>query len=220
MNALTAGHPTLPLPPYAYVTNLKNGHTILVRINDHGPYVNDRIIDLSRRTAREPGFLGHSLARVRVRYASPAPLNGNDIAERRYLAAQPWHRARRRLAKGTVEGSKNGIAEPIVTASPWTITRNRNNQMASAGHVFATRRASLGGPPRFYVSASVFPSRAQDERLRHELKGPGPIEVEQLNLGPKPLFRVQLGPFDDVQAQATAAQVALLGITSSVHILD
>jgi len=147
MNALTAGHPTLPLPSYAYVTNLKNGRTVLLRINDRGPYVNNRIIDLSRRTARELGFLGNGLAHVRVRYAGPAPLGGSDIAERRYLAAQPWYDARRHLAKASTAGTEKGTMVSNMTASAWTIGRNRNNQMGSAGRVFHPRRASLGGPP-------------------------------------------------------------------------
>ena len=86
MHALTAAHPTLPLPSYAYVTNLSNNRTILVRINDRGPYANDRIVDLSRRSARELGFELHGLTRVRVKYAGRAPLNGNDIHEQRFLA--------------------------------------------------------------------------------------------------------------------------------------
>ena len=88
MYALTAGHPTLPMPSYAYVTNLQNGRTVLVRINDRGPYARDRLIDLSYQTAHTLGFHNHGLARVRVRYAGRAPLNGDDSAERRYLAAQ------------------------------------------------------------------------------------------------------------------------------------
>jgi len=55
--------------------------------------------------------------------------------------------------------------------------------------------------------------------MRHELRGLGPIEVEQQSLGSKPLFGVRLGPFDDAQARAAAAEVALLGITGGVHIL-
>ncbi len=52
MNALTAAHPTLPLPSYVSVTNLQNGRTVLVRVNDRGPYVHSRLIDLSRQAAR------------------------------------------------------------------------------------------------------------------------------------------------------------------------
>ena len=90
MAALTAAHPTLPLPSYAYVTHLDTGRTVLVRINDRGPYANDRVIDLSREVARVLGSKGQGLARVRVRYAGRAPLNGDDRHERAYLAAQPW----------------------------------------------------------------------------------------------------------------------------------
>ncbi len=86
MNALTAAHPTLPLPSYAYVTNKQNGKTLLVRVNDRGPFVKNRIIDLSHRSARELGFFNQGTAHVRVRYAGPAPLNGDDSRERRFLA--------------------------------------------------------------------------------------------------------------------------------------
>lgn len=92
MNAMTAAHPTLPMPSYAYVTNLDNGRTILLRINDRGPYVNNRVIDLSRAAASALGSEGRGLGRVRVRYAGKAPLNGDDSRERRYLASQPWTR--------------------------------------------------------------------------------------------------------------------------------
>lgn len=88
--ALTAAHRTLPMPSYAYVTNLDNGRTILVRINDRGPYVNDRIIDLAKASADALGYKGAGLSRVSVRYAGPAPLDGNDAREQRYLAGQPW----------------------------------------------------------------------------------------------------------------------------------
>lgn len=92
MNALTAAHPTLPLPSYAYVTNQKNGRTVLVRINDRGPYAHNRIIDMSRASARILGFENQGVTNVRVRYAGPAPLNGSDWRELQYLAQQPWSR--------------------------------------------------------------------------------------------------------------------------------
>ena len=90
MWALSAAHPTLPLPSLAYVTNLENGRTLLVRINDRGPYVMNREIDVSRAAARYLGFEARGLARVRVRYAGPAPLSGDDRHEQRFLASQPW----------------------------------------------------------------------------------------------------------------------------------
>lgn len=88
MGALSAAHPTLPLPSYAYVTNTANGRTILVRINDRGPYAKDRIIDLSQASARALGFDRQGLTDVRVQYAGPAPLDGDDRRERQFLAQQ------------------------------------------------------------------------------------------------------------------------------------
>lgn len=90
MHALTAAHTTLPIPSYAYVTSLKTGRTVLVRINDRGPYAKDRIMDLSARTAEALGVAGAGISDVRVKYAGRAPLNGDDSAERRFLAQQPW----------------------------------------------------------------------------------------------------------------------------------
>ncbi|MEQ8965235.1 MAG: septal ring lytic transglycosylase RlpA family protein [Azospirillaceae bacterium] len=65
-NALTAAHPTLQLPSIARVTNLENGRSVEVRINDRGPFASDRLIDLSRRAAELLGFKGQGTAVVRV----------------------------------------------------------------------------------------------------------------------------------------------------------
>lgn len=78
MNALTAAHPTLPLPTYARVTNLENGSSVVVRVNDRGPFAHNRLIDLSKRTAEVLGFTGHGTAEVRVQYVGAAPLEGGD----------------------------------------------------------------------------------------------------------------------------------------------
>ena len=78
MNSITAAHPTLPLPSYVRVTNLANRKSIVVRVNDRGPYVGDRVIDLSVQTAKLLGFYGHGLARVKVEYVGRAPLEGSD----------------------------------------------------------------------------------------------------------------------------------------------
>ncbi len=78
MNSISAAHPTLPMPSYVRVTNLKNHRSIIVRVNDRGPYANNRIIDLSVRTAKLLGFYGHGLARVKVDYVGRAPIAGSD----------------------------------------------------------------------------------------------------------------------------------------------
>ena len=77
-DAISAAHPTLPLPSYARVTNLSNGRSLIVRVNDRGPYAANRIIDVSRRAAHLLGFTVRGTAWVRVDYVGRAPLEGSD----------------------------------------------------------------------------------------------------------------------------------------------
>jgi rare lipoprotein A len=78
MDALSAAHPTLPMPCYARVTNLSNGKSLVVRVNDRGPYAANRLIDLSHKAAELLDFKGDGIARVRVEYVGRAPLEGSD----------------------------------------------------------------------------------------------------------------------------------------------
>jgi rare lipoprotein A len=78
MDALTAAHPTLPMPCYARVTNLSNGKSLIVRVNDRGPYHGNRLIDVSNKAAELLEFRGNGVARVRVEYVGHAPLEGSD----------------------------------------------------------------------------------------------------------------------------------------------
>jgi len=97
MNALTAASPTLPLPCYARVTNLTNGSSVIVRVNDRGPFARGRIIDLSSRAARMLAYKDSGTAKVKVDYVGPAPLEGND---------QPY------LLASYSPGSGDGIGQP------------------------------------------------------------------------------------------------------------
>jgi rare lipoprotein A len=90
MERLSAASPTLPMPVYARVTNLANGRSIIVRVNDRGPFRSNRVIDLSRRSAELLGYRERGTTRVRVQYVGRAPINGDDSYERRHLASQPW----------------------------------------------------------------------------------------------------------------------------------
>lgn len=83
MHGMTAAHPTLPLPSLARVTNLKNGRSIVVRVNDRGPFAKQRIIDLSRRAAWELGFKDQGTTDVEVVYMGLA-----DGHEKRHRQAR------------------------------------------------------------------------------------------------------------------------------------
>jgi len=98
--ALTAAHPTLPIPSLVQVTNLENGREVIVRVNDRGPFHADRLIDVSQRTAEVLGFEGQGHARVHVRYLGPAP---------KLVAAG---------AAGASAAGPEAVAAPAVTAAP------------------------------------------------------------------------------------------------------
>jgi rare lipoprotein A len=96
MNSLTAAHQTLPMPSLVRVTNLENGRSLVLRVNDRGPFVRGRIIDVSRRSAQLLGFEGQGTARVRVemlpdesRNLKMALLNGTPGAQGTAVAAIP-----------------------------------------------------------------------------------------------------------------------------------
>lgn len=133
--ALSAAHPTMPLPSYAYVTNVQNGRTVLVRVNDRGPYVAGRIIDLSHASARALGYDNHGHARVRVVYAGRAPMNGDDRRERQFIAEQSWYGGRDRFAPAPE--TTNFAASPAMPM----------RETAPAGWSPTAYRAKLVGKP-------------------------------------------------------------------------
>jgi rare lipoprotein A len=100
-NAITAAHPTLPLPSYVRVTNLHNHKSIVVRVNDRGPYADNRVIDLSVKTAKVLGFYGNGLAKVKVEYVGRAPLAGSDD----------------RMLLSTLRENGPALAQPVLVAA-------------------------------------------------------------------------------------------------------
>ncbi len=77
-NAITGAHPTLPLPSYVRVTNQANGRSVVVRVNDRGPYMPGRIMDLSHRAAEMLGYVNNGHTQISAEYVGPAPLEGDD----------------------------------------------------------------------------------------------------------------------------------------------
>ena len=218
MHAMTAGHPTLPMPSYAWVTNLQNGRAVLVRINDRGPYAKDRLIDLSYQTAHTLGFSQRGLARVRVRYAGRAPLNGDDSAERRHLAAQSWYGGRRAGQSETASITTGSVSAKRVrtvdygTAPPpaptWSVDRYRRGELEN------TKQAeSVLTKPAVdtYVRVGPFSTQAEAERLRYMLAGGDASIIEASGSRNDPAYRLRLGPYDDSDAAAAMARIIAAG---------
>jgi rare lipoprotein A len=80
-NAITGAHPTLPLPSYVRVTNQTNGRSVIVRVNDRGPYMSGRIMDLSHRAAEMLGYVNSGSTNIVAEYVGPAPLEGDDTRQ-------------------------------------------------------------------------------------------------------------------------------------------
>jgi rare lipoprotein A len=112
MTHLTAAHPTMPLPSYARVTNLKNGSSVIVRVNDRGPYARGRIIDLSKRAAEMLDYASTGIAKVKVEYVGRAPLDGQDDA---YLMAS-YHPGR--SVSDPSDGMPTGVMVAMNGPSP------------------------------------------------------------------------------------------------------
>lgn len=117
MNAVSGAHTTLPLPSIVEVTNLDNGRKLAVRVNDRGPFVGDRIIDLSHEAARQLGYDRKGLARVRVRYLGPAPLTGPADGYR-VADAAPTRRAPAAVAAAPAYTAARGALRSAPTAPP------------------------------------------------------------------------------------------------------
>jgi rare lipoprotein A len=120
-DAVTAAHPTLPLPSYVRVSNLSNGRSLIVRVNDRGPYAGNRIIDVSKRAAYLLGFTTSGTAWVRVEYVGPAPVDGSDdrLLEATLRQDEPAP------APGTVKVAAMRIV-------PATMTSPQRSRLASA----------------------------------------------------------------------------------------
>ncbi len=148
MNSLSAAHPTLPLPSYVRVTNLANHKSVVVRVNDRGPYVGNRLIDVSVSTAKLLGFYGHGVARVKVDYVGRAPLEGSDDRKlaatlRENGAAAPVRVAAAGDYAPTYFDSRPMTRVPTPPDRPYSLGEGaRETQPASTTELAAARRST------------------------------------------------------------------------------
>jgi rare lipoprotein A len=189
---LSAAHPTLPLPSYARVTNLENGRQLVVRVNDRGPFVADRIIDLSKKSADVLGFRNRGTARVRVQYLGPAPLNDQGT----HLASMNRH-----LDSGEP-------VKPVLVADkkPQTVAASAVAASASAPPTLSTSQqpAPVGHDAGYYVQVASFSDPSNAGRAEATLASVGPVVITPVDVERGRFYRVQVGPLDD-QATAHAA---------------
>ena len=198
MNEVSAAHPTLPLPSRVRVTNLENGRQLVVRVNDRGPFIDGRLIDLSRRGAQLLGFHRKGLARVRVEYLGlDRPLPDAPL---------PADRPVRFAAAGT----------PAVVFKP----RAQRAQLRAEA-LPQVRPAPAGDTPAgaLLVEAAVLEQRDAAVRLSNLIRPFGNVAVEPERRGGRLVYAVRIGPVgSDREAASIVAKLARAGLTQS-HIV-
>jgi rare lipoprotein A len=167
MLSLTAAHPTLPIPSYARVTNLRNGKSLIVRVNDRGPYHGNRLIDVSNKAAELLDFKGNGVARVRVEYVGRAPLEGSD--DRQLMAT---------LRTGVPAPSPSSVrvasARPFVPEIPSSAGRIRGEVPMPEGRPY-----SLGNTSADYASINATSEMSASSRShRRVLDNPRAVSYE------------------------------------------
>ena len=203
MNRLTAAHATLPLPSYVKVSNLANGREVIVRVNDRGPFVGTRVIDLSKRAATVLGYKSNGKAPVRVQYIGPAPLGDKGS----HLIAM-----NRELERGTplrrMIAAANGKRGGVQVAA-----RNPSSQANPLQHV------ASGIDQSYFVQVGSFADPANAEKARVELASAWPVQVIELDGAAGAIYRVRLGPIDGRADADTAREQAIFLGHPDAHIV-
>jgi rare lipoprotein A len=199
MYGASAAHATLPMPSIVEVTNLENGRTIKVRLNDRGPFKTGRIIDLSRGAAEQLGYMQKGTAKVRVRYIGPAKLDGS--LEPLFVAQN-----------GPPGPVKPAQLAALSTAQAPPAAQAAWRSTAAAPVSAPAAKVAAAASDGFSVQAGAFSDRAKAQRIADTLSTAGASAVRPLDMPDRKLYRVVLGPWRDAgQAQAARAQVAALG---------
>ena len=178
MYGMSAAHKTLPLPCYARVTNLQNGRSIVVRVNDRGPFVGNRIIDLSYTAAAKLDMLRNGTAMVEVRTVGPASVPGVVPAS----VAPP-------VVSAQVQGAS---ATPTPVAAP--------PAGPPGAPVIAPAPVTSAPVAALFVQAGAFADPANAERLAQKLRvgGYGKVFVRDDVIAGRRMYRVRIGPVPDV----------------------
>ncbi len=228
MNALTAAHKTLPMPVTVRVTNLENGRSILLKVNDRGPFVNGRIIDVSRRGAQLLGFSGPGTAMVRGQMADGgagafvASKPHTSAEEKTLVAAAPTSGVSSQVLSGSVADPKTR-SQSAVRPPPSSLASDRAPTASSTQT--AEPQVEFRPVPavrNLYVQVGAFRDLLNAERLRGRLLRAEPsFQVSAKLIDGKSFYRVRTGPLASVEiADATLARVIAAGQSGAQIIVD
>lgn len=201
-NALSAAHRTLPMPTFVRVTNLENGRSLVVRVNDRGPFAHSRIIDLSRRSAQLLGIEQKGTAKVRVEVmaeesrALASRLRGSQPSpDEPQVAAAP----RETVTAETLPapGSKEA-PRPVVTASNQTASRAFTSVPEPVLDAQEVKVVPVKAT-QMYIQAGAFSRYDYANRLSAQLSPIGKTTISQAKASGGDIYRVRLGPVSSVE---------------------
>jgi rare lipoprotein A len=209
--ALSGAHTTLPLPSLVEVTNLENGRSVQVRINDRGPFTGGRLIDVSQEAARQLGFEQQGQARVRVRYVGPAPLGAPDPGLRHASYTQT-----------PAPGGLPAVPMPYAGLAPKTAPSAApvgSAPLAPIGTTASVVPAMTAAAPTgvYRVQAGAFSDQANAQRVVSQLSGAGAATIEPIQRADGvTLYRVVLAAgADEGEAWTLRDRVASYGFAEA-----
>ncbi len=212
-NELTAAHKTLPMPVNVRVTNLENGRSIVVRVNDRGPFARGRIIDLSRHAAEQLDMIRAGVARVRVSYLGRSEIGGRvpppetPPAIANAVPAAPSARvdsaALAALAGAATAAGRTATAlpAPVPSAAVATVSTEPTGRID---------QVPVPATTRLYVQVGAFSNIANARRLMNSLGGD--LQISALQRNGQTLYRVRTNVLPSV-AEADAALARIQGQT-------
>lgn len=229
MHAMTAAHPTLPLPSLVRVTNEENGREVVVRVNDRGPFGSDRIIDLSKRAATELGLLEAGIAQVTISYVGPAPQDSTgdagvvlasapsplnaEAAPSLTLAAAETRPRTDLYGDILLGGSEPSLGIPDPGQQVATPARAKPLEAKASPVPIEYRTASLSSGsisaslgPQVFVQVGSFTQVSNAQTLSQQVGRKFATDVETARVKGADYFRVFAGPFPSREAADRARQ--------------
>jgi rare lipoprotein A len=230
MNTVSAAHTTLPLPSMVEVTNLDNGRKLVVRVNDRGPFVDNRLIDLSREAAIQLGFHRQGLANVRVRYMGPAPLlgpaDGLRTASAKPLPTRPSGLPPTAVAAADPAMAMAASAPPRVAVAPLEPVSSQALPPITGSEISSTslystpaaKPAVMAQAPTtgLRIQAGAYSSQVNAQRAVAQLSSAGSASIETVQRDGMMLYRVVMpAPADEAAAYALRDRVAGFGFAEA-----
>ena len=233
LNAMTAAHRTLPMPSIVQVTNLENGRTIQLRVNDRGPFARGRILDVSRRAAQLLGFEQTGTAKVRVRILPEQSIQVASLARRNNDPDKAFAEAPKAAPRETV------VAESLAPPAGVRAAAPRRAAPSAPAHDTTpaiVQLASATEPPplpekftvvpvkptAIYIQAGAFSQTDNVARVKAKLQNYGPVRTSSVRTQGIAVHRVRLGPIPSVDEadRLLARVVGEAGLTEARIVVE